>query len=54
MAIIRFKRAVAADWALDDPILQEGEPGFEIDTGKLKVGDGASHWSELDYVGTGL
>lgn len=51
MAIIRFKRATAADWTLNDPILQEGEPGFESDTNKLKVGDGTSHWSELPYIG---
>ncbi len=54
MSNIRFQRATAAVWEEDDPILQDGEPGFESDTGKLKIGNGEDHWTELDYIGTGL
>lgn len=32
-----------------NPVLQDGEPGYEKDTGKLKIGDGLTHWRELEY-----
>jgi hypothetical protein len=50
MAKIKFRRDTAAAWIDADPILAQGEPGFEHDTGKLKIGDGSSTWSELDYA----
>jgi hypothetical protein len=31
--------------------LQPGEPGFEIDTGKIKIGNGIDEWLDLKYVG---
>lgn len=46
---IKFKRAKAADWPSDYK-LQDGEPGFELDTGKLKLGNGISTWAELPYA----
>ena len=45
----QFRRGNAAEWTSDDPILHAGEPGFESDTGKLKLGDGVHTWTELDY-----
>ncbi|MBO5804427.1 MAG: hypothetical protein J6R25_05085, partial [Bacteroidales bacterium] len=30
-------------------MLRPGEPGFESDTGKLKIGDGTKTWNELGY-----
>ena len=48
---IRFPRRDADGWAETDPVLLRGEPGFETDTGRLKIGDGESHWTELDYIG---
>lgn len=49
MAKIKFRRDTAANWAQANPVLAQGEPGFEHDTGLLKIGDGASTWLELDY-----
>lgn len=49
--IIKFKRGLAANWITLDPILEPGEPGFELDTGKLKIGNGIDPWTELAYVG---
>ncbi len=46
---MRWRRGTAAEWTTADPILLEGEPGFETDTGKLKVGDGSTAWTSLDY-----
>lgn len=46
----QFKRGVSADWAIVNPILAAGEPGFELDTGALKIGDGVNHYNDLPYV----
>jgi len=48
---IQFKRGTAARWLFVDPVLDDGQPGFELDTGQMKVGDGVRKWSLLPYVG---
>jgi hypothetical protein len=45
----QFRRGTASEWTLDNPVLHAGEPGFESDTGKLKMGDGVHAWSALEY-----
>lgn len=50
-ATIRFKRGTEARWKEVNPILLSGEPGFETDTGKIKVGDGVTRWTDLGYIG---
>jgi hypothetical protein len=47
---IKLRRDTAANWVLEDPILAEGEPGYETDTGLLKLGDGATTWLNLSYL----
>lgn len=46
---IQFRRGTAAEWFAVNPVLDDGEPGFETDTGKLKIGDGVSTWNGLSY-----
>lgn len=53
LTTFQFKRGTAQRWIEVNPILKQGEPGFEYDTGKLKIGDGIKHWLELDYVNNG-
>ena len=36
--LICFRSGFASDWVATNPQLGEGEPGFEIDTGLMKVG----------------
>lgn len=48
---LRFKRGTAAAMAASNPILNDGEPAFETDTGKMKVGHGSTAWNDLHYVG---
>jgi hypothetical protein len=43
------RRGTAEQWTSADPTLEAGEIGFETDTGKFKIGDGANPWSDLDY-----
>lgn len=49
--IIQLKRGKAASWTSLNLILNPGEPGFEIDTGKLKIGNGVTAWNDLPYLG---
>lgn len=55
MATIRIKsafilrRGTAANWSEKNPILREGEEGYETDTGRRKVGDGTTEWNNLKY-----
>lgn len=39
----------AADWVLQNPILERGEMGVEEDTHKFKFGNGRNHWNDLSY-----
>lgn len=44
----------AANWTSANPVLGQGEIGVEVDTFKLKVGDGTLAWNALSYItGTG-
>lgn len=52
-SLIQFRRDSAAIWTSRAPVLAEGELGFETDTGKFKIGDGASAWAALDYFDPG-
>jgi hypothetical protein len=47
----KFRRGKAEAWAKNNPILVEAEPGYELDTGKLKIGDGKTAWNDLEYYG---
>lgn len=49
---IKFRRGSSTQWVTKNPVLAAGEPGFEIDTGLLKIGDGLSRWNQLDYFVT--
>lgn len=48
-AQIQLRRDTASNWISNDPILALGEIGYETDTQKQKIGDGATSWSLLDY-----
>ena len=50
-AVIQLRRATEAEWIQKDPILRLGEPAYSTDINRLKIGDGVSHWSELNYLG---
>lgn len=50
---IQYRRDYSDIWASRNPVLREGEPGYEKDTGKHKIGDGQTPWNLLEYVGGG-
>lgn len=43
------RRGTAANLATVNEVLREGEWCVELDTGKLKVGDGSTAWNSLNY-----
>ena len=47
---IQVRRGSTSDWNSADPILNEGEIGYNTTLGQIKIGDGESNWSELFYV----
>lgn len=56
-ARIRPKRGTAANWTAANPILAEGEIGFETPNGgvgtgltRIKIGDGVRAWNDLPYA----
>ena len=50
---IQIRRDVSTNWTNSNPVLAQGEPGLETDTGKLKYGDGATAWNSLSYSALG-
>ena len=49
---IQMRRGSSSDWNTADPILNEGEIGYNTTLGQIKIGDGSTIWSELTYVAT--
>ena len=50
-SMFQFKRGTKERWEELNPILEKGEPGFVLDEGRLKVGDGVTPFNELPYIG---
>lgn len=46
-----LRRGTSAQWEENNPVLGTGEPGFELDTKKLKIGDGQTPFMDLPYIG---
>jgi hypothetical protein len=46
---LQYRRDKKANWLKYNPVLMEGEVGYETDTRRKKIGDGVSTYSELEY-----
>lgn len=49
----QLKRGTSERWAEVNPVLAAGEPGFELDTFKLKIGNGIDSYDDLPYLNNG-
>ena len=47
---IQLRRDLSGNWTSTNPILAQGEPGVELDTNRMKVGDGVTAWNDLAYI----
>jgi hypothetical protein len=46
---VQFRRGTASEWSAANPVLAQGEAGYEYDTGKFKIGTGVLAWNSLSY-----
>ena len=46
---LQLRRDGAQQWANINPILAQGELGIELDTSRIKIGDGVTPWNSLKY-----
>lgn len=53
MTQIKLRRDTSSAFALSNPILGNGEPAYETDTKKLKIGDGTTAYTSLAYFAGG-
>jgi hypothetical protein len=51
--VIQLRRDTSANWESADPTLAAGEVGFDSTENKIKIGDGTTAWTELDYASGG-
>lgn len=47
---VKLRNDTASNWAIENPILSQGELGVETDTLKAKIGDGTTTWNSLGYA----
>lgn len=53
MTQIKLRRDTAANFTSKNPVLGVGEPAYETDTKKLKIGDGTTAYNSLEYFSSG-
>ena len=49
--ILQLRHAAAASWSIVNPVLAQGEMGYETDTEQFKIGNGSTAWNSLGYGG---
>ena len=47
---IQVRRDTTANWTSSNPTLSQGEIGYELNTGKIKIGTGTTAWNSLTYL----
>lgn len=52
-ARLSIRRGTRDQWEQENTILLEGEPAWELDTKRLKIGDGITAWNDLSYFSSG-
>lgn len=48
--MIQFKRGTTKSWRGTKTILEPGQPGFDKEKHKIKIGDGVQSWTKLPYA----
>lgn len=50
LARMQQRRDSTADWASVDPVLLDGELGYDTDEDRFKIGDGVTEWTGLPWA----
>ena len=53
MTRIQMRRDTSTNWSVNNPTPANGEPCYETDTRKFKIGDGVTKYTSLPYQGGG-
>lgn len=53
MTKIQIRRDTSSNWQQYNPTPASGEPCYETDTGKFKIGNGEQPYNSLEYIGAG-
>lgn len=48
--VIKLRRDTTTNWATDNPVLEEGETGWDTDLRRVKLGDGVTAWNDLPWA----
>lgn len=48
------RRDTTANWLKYNPVLASGEFGYDTNEKKYKIGDGVSHWTDLEFAYMGI
>ena len=51
---VQLRRDPSSKWILNNPVLLDGEIGYEQDSSKIKIGDGNTEWIYLPYWNGGI
>ena len=46
----QLRRGSHSWYKTNNPVLAQGEPAYELDTNKLKIGDGTNNYNDLPYL----
>lgn len=49
----QLRRDISTNWTYGNPVLKDGELGYETDTERVKIGNGSTEWTGLPYFGSG-
>lgn len=49
--LIQYRRGTAAEWTAANPVLADGEVGFDTTENQIRVGNGIHTWSLLAPIG---
>ena len=50
---IQLRSGTKEEWEASNPVLLAGEPVIDTTVGAMKVGNGVSTFTELEYIGSG-
>jgi hypothetical protein len=49
---IQIRRDSGTNWTNNNPILAQGELGYDLNNGNFKIGTGSAAWNDLSYFAT--
>ena len=51
---IQIRRDTEANWELENPILADGEIGYDKTSNRFKVGNGVDAWNDIEFSGASV